>query len=153
MNVLVAGVGHLDRGDDAVGSLVARRVAERAAGLSPAITVVEQADPADLLDLWEGTDLAVVIDAVHSGRPAGDVLVLDVTTAPLRVGAWSAGGSHALGLAAAVELGRVLGRLPRRLVLVGVEVRGSTAGADVTPAVADAVDAATDAVLELLGGG
>jgi hydrogenase maturation protease len=153
VTIVVAGLGHPDRGDDAVGSLVARRVAERAAGLTPAITVVEQADPADLLDLWAGAELAVLVDAVRSDRPAGQVLMLDVTTAPLPVGAWSAGGSHALGLAAAIELARVLDRLPGRLVLVGVEVRDSGLGADVTTAVADAVEDAADAVLGLLGGG
>jgi len=153
VTVVVVGLGHPDRGDDAVGSLVARRVAERAAGLSPAITIVEQADPAGLLDLWEGADLAVLVDAVRSDRPAGEVLVLDVTTAPLPVGDWSAGGSHALSLAAAIELARVLGRLPGRLVLVGVEVRDAGLGVGVASVVTDAVEAATDAVLALLGGG
>ena len=121
---LVIGLGSPDGGDDAVGLWVARRVASLA---PPDVAVVEHEDPTGLIDLWSGSNLAVVVDAVRSGAPPGTVLVLEAgqDAAPLAETAWAAagrGGTHAFGLAAAVELARALHRLPRRLVLVGVEV-------------------------------
>ncbi|MGB8649776.1 MAG: peptidase M52, partial [Mycobacteriales bacterium] len=67
--------------------------------------------------------------------------------------AWAAtgrAGTHALGLAAAVELARVLDRLPRRLVVVGVEAADFAHGAPLSAPVAAAVDHAAAAVTALV---
>ena len=66
---------------------------------------------------------------------------------------WSASGTHALGLAAAVELSRALGTLPGRLVVVGVEVDDLAAGAGLSSAVSSAADDAARMALEALRGG
>ena len=116
---LVVGLGSPDRGDDAVGPTVARRVATlRLTG----IQVVEREDPTSLIELWDGRDLAVVVDAVCSNGVPGTLMIMEsgVGGAPLTDDAWTRtgrGGTHAFGLAAAVELSRALHRLPRRLVL------------------------------------
>ncbi|WP_024287470.1 hydrogenase maturation protease [Cellulomonas sp. KRMCY2] len=149
---LVIGLGSPDRGDDAVGTVVARRV--EAAGL-PGVTVVVHEDPTALIDLWSDTDMTVVVDAVRSGGPAGGMLLVEAGSgaAPLADQAWARtgrGGTHAFGLAAAVELGRALGRLPARLVVVGVEGAGFEHGAPLSDAVAGAVDPVVDAVLALV---
>ena len=153
-STLVIGLGSPDGGDDAVGLWVARRVAELA---PPDVVVVEHEDPTGLLDLWRGSALAVVVDAVRSGAPPGTLLVLDAGTdaGPLTADAWAStgrGGTHDFGLAAAVELGRALHSLPRRLVLVGVEVASMEHGAALSPAVRAALDAAVAAVVKVLTG-
>lgn len=147
MRVLLVGVGSPFRGDDAVGLVVAR-----AAGLEvpSGIEVVEVADPSALVDLWDGVDHAVVVDATVSGQPAGTVTTLDVAEAPLPTTGWASGGTHALGLAAAVELARTLGRLPPRLHVVGVEVADTSPGETLSPSVAAAVPAAVAAALAAL---
>ena len=91
----------------------------------------------------------MVVDAVRTGRAPGEVTVVEVGAhaLPARPGA---DGSHGFGVAEAVELGRALDRLPRRLVVVGVEAATFSTGAAVTPAVADAVGAATEAVTTAL---
>lgn len=149
---LVIGLGSPDRGDDAIGTAVARRVG--ALGL-PGVTVLVHEDPTALIDLWSGVDLAVVVDAVRSGAPAGQVLLVEAGAgAPaLADQAWARtgrGGTHAFGLAAAVELGRALGRLPARLVVVGVEGATFEHGAPLSAAVAAAVGPVVDAVVGLL---
>ncbi len=149
---LVIGLGSVDRGDDAVGPEVARAVAER--GL-PGIRVLEHEDPTGLLDLWADHDPVVVVDAVRSGVPAGTIRRLATGAGAPRMPerAWSAtgrGGTHAFGLAAAVELGRALGRLPPRLVVVGVEADAFGYGAPLTAPVAAAVPAAVACVLAVL---
>jgi hydrogenase maturation protease len=150
---LVIGLGQPDRGDDAVGPEVARAVAAR----RPAgVVVVERDDPADLMDTWDGHAGVLVVDAVRSGAAPGTVHVLHAgtTSGPLSLEAWAAtgrGGTHALGLAAVVELARALDRLPERVVIVGVEAEHFDHGVPLSPAVAAAVASAADAVTSALG--
>ena len=118
--------------------------------------MVEHEDPTALLDLWSGHDPVVVVDAVSSGVPAGTLHHLETGDAspPLPESAWSdtgRGGTHAFGVATAVELARALHRLPARLVVVGVEAAGFDYGAPLSDAVAEAVDAAVARVLSELG--
>ncbi|HEY7720045.1 MAG TPA: hydrogenase maturation protease [Pedococcus sp.] len=149
---LVVGLGRPDRGDDGVGSAVARAVAALAL---PGVEVREELDPTDLVALWDGRCCAVVVDAVRSGRPPGTLVVLEAgaDAEPLPESAWAGSGrgsTHALGLAAAVELARVLHRLPARVRVVGVEAAGFDHGAALTPGVAAAVPAAVGAVTTAL---
>ena len=66
----VIGIGNPLRGDDAIGLLVARRVRELA---DPEVEVMElEGEPARLIDAWQGAGLAVVVDAVKTGAPAGN---------------------------------------------------------------------------------
>jgi hydrogenase maturation protease len=144
---LVIGIGNPDRGDDAVGVQIARRVA----ALRPHVRLVELDQPSDALDAWAPEDTVVVADAVSSNGDPGDIHVFDVVTRKLPARNWSAGGTHALGLASVVELARALGKLPRRLVVVGVEAAQFDRGAPMSGAVAAAVPAAADAVLAVIG--
>lgn len=150
MTALVIGLGTEGRGDDAVGPLVARGVAGAAL---PHVDVVEHEDPTDLVLAWAGHPWAIVADAVVSGAPAGTVLVAELAGQEppgpdaARLGL---GGTHAFGLADAVRLARALGRLPRRVTLVGVEIADVTAGETLSPAVARAVPEAVDRVRRLV---
>jgi hydrogenase maturation protease len=149
---LVVGLGSPDRGDDAVGPAVARSVA---AGRPAGTDVVEREDPTSLIELWDGRDLAVVVDAVCSDGIPGTLLIRESGAGrpPLSDDAWNAtgrGGTHAFGLAAAVELSRALNRLPLRLVLVGIEAAGLDHGEPLSAPVRAAVRPATEAVLGVL---
>jgi hydrogenase maturation protease len=149
--ILVVGLGSPDRGDDAVGPTVARTVAARDL---PGVVVIEHEDPTDLVELWSGVETVVVVDAVRSGAPPGTLHVRETgaTGARLVEGSpWGgSGGTHALGLAAAVELARALGRLPRQVLVVGIEAEQFDYGNPLSPAVAGAVATAVDTVVEML---
>jgi hydrogenase maturation protease len=141
---LVVGLGSPDRGDDAVGRAVARSVAVDL----PDVTVVDHEDPTSLLDLWEGHDPVVLVDAVRSGAEPGTVHIFEtgIDGDPVTTTGWAhtgRGGTHAVGLAEMVEIGRALGRLPARLVVVGIEAECFDHGAPLSPRVAAAVPAAT----------
>lgn len=149
---LVIGLGSPDRGDDAVGPAVARRVAElELAG----VTVVEHEDPTGLIDLWADAELVVVVDAVVSGATAGSLVVVEsgADSGTVADQAWARtgrGGTHAFGLAAAVELARALHHLPTRLVLVGVEAEQFEHGTELSAPVAAALDAVVAVVVDLV---
>lgn len=156
--IVVAGLGSDLRGDDGVGLAVVRALAGQA-GI-PA-TLCAPGDPTSLLDRWTGCELSVVVDATRSGTAPGTVHVV-----PLVPGDGSGSGqaaqvaqvarmassasTHALGLASALALAEALGRLPRRVVLVGVEGECFEPGVGLTPAVADAVPEAVAQVRTLI---
>ncbi len=150
----MVGLGSPDRGDDAVGPVVARRIAD----LHPSgVRVLAHEDPTDLVVSMTGASAVVIIDAVLSpGSAPGDLIVLETGegVAPLPEDAWARtgrGGTHAFGLAAAVELARALKRLPPRVVLIGIAASGFEHGEPLSPGVADAVNRATAAALDALG--
>lgn len=142
--VVVIGLGNRLRGDDAVGPLVA----ERLIGQLPLdVTVLShEGDPTDLLDRWDGADLCVVVDAVWSRGIPGALIRLEPLAEPLP-SRLAFPSSHALDLAGAVALGRALGRLPRRLVVLGVETARFDQGAAPSAEVAAALPSVVDAVL------
>ncbi|MGB6501292.1 MAG: hydrogenase maturation protease [Thermoplasmata archaeon] len=140
---LVIGLGNEHRGDDAAGLLVARRLGPRLVGI--ARTIELPSEGTRLLDLWDGGGLVVVVDAVSSGRPPGTVHRIEVGADPLRtpLGATS---THGLSIAEAVSLGQVLGRMPRRLIVFGVEGARFLTGTAVSEAVSDAVEGVAEAI-------
>jgi len=146
---IVIGVGNDYRGDDAVGLAVARRVA----GLvGDDVVVLEcEQEPTRLLDAWGGADVALVVDACASGGAPGTVHRFDASDEPLPARVFRS-STHAFGVGDAVELSRALQRLPRRVVVYGVEGGDFAAGATLSPPVAAAVDRVTGAVVRDLSG-
>jgi hydrogenase maturation protease len=137
-------LGNRFRGDDAVGPLAGDRL--RAAGA----TVLECADePTRLLDRWQGLDTVVVVDAVRSGAAPGTLHRVDAGDGSLPRDLALA-STHAVGIADALALGRVLGRAPRRVVVLGVEGASYALGEPPSPEVAGALEALVDAVLDEL---
>jgi len=94
----------------------------------------------------------IVVDATCSGAPPGTVRRFDAAREPLPAAPPGA-STHGLGLAEAVGLARALGRLPARLVLVGIEGADFSPGTGLTPAVAAGVAAAARRVREEIAAG
>jgi hydrogenase maturation protease len=143
-NIVVIGVGNPDRGDDAAGWLVADRVA-RAAPQGVAVVRLG-GEPSALIDAWQGTAAAIVIDAVVSGAEPGTLHRLDATAEEIPREMFRC-STHGFGVAEAVELARALHELPPRLVIHGIEAHAFTPGAPPSPEVESALDALTGRVL------
>ncbi|WP_018384893.1 hydrogenase maturation protease [Wenjunlia vitaminophila] len=138
---VVVGVGNEFRRDDGVGWAVVGRLAElaeRTSSLDGVVLTVSDGDPGRLIGTWRGAALCVVVDAAHAhpGCP-GRVHRLEVTGGELRASA--SASSHGLGLGEAVELARVLGHLPPRLVVFAVEGADSSLGTGLSAPVRAAV--------------
>jgi hydrogenase maturation protease len=144
VKVVVVGVGNAVRGDDAAGLAVAERVRRRA---PRGVHVVEcEQEPTRLLDAWEGADLALVVDASLSGAAAGAVRRFDATAGPIPSRTFRS-STHAFGIGDAVELGRALGRIPRQVVVFGIEGADFALGSGLSDRVASAVDEVAEVVL------
>ena len=143
MRVVVIGIGNRFRRDDAAGHRTAERV--ETAALPNVDSIQHDGEPAHLIDLWDGADIAYVVDAVPGDHP-GRVHRIDVGDGrvpeqPRR------DSSHAVRLGDAVELARALGRLPRRLVLIGIEASDFDAGEGMSPAVDRSADAVAQGII------
>jgi hydrogenase maturation protease len=141
---VVIGVGNEFRRDDAAGPAVVALLA----GQVPAdvTLVVNDGEPARMIEAWAGAPLAIVVDAVRA-EPAAPGrlhrLILDHTA----IGPDGPVSSHGLGLDDAVGLGRALGRMPGRLIVHAVEAGDLSQGTGLTPAVAAVIDTLAAAVL------
>jgi hydrogenase maturation protease len=146
---LVIGVGNPDRGDDAAGLAVARRVRDAA---PPDVTVTElDGDQLKLLDAWDGADEVYVVDAVCSGGRPGTAYRFDAES-PLGA-RFRQRGTHTFSLAEVIELARALHRLPARLAGFGIEAATFALGAGLSPEAEAAVRAVADQILDELAGG
>ncbi|WP_406230345.1 hydrogenase maturation protease [Nocardia sp. NBC_01009] len=143
---VVIGVGNEYRSDDGVGSAVASRIEKL--GIPGVFVTISDGEPTSLLDIWAGVELAVVIDAVRCEPSVpGRVHRTDIDL-PRQAG--TAASSHTLGIHDALPLGRALGRLPGRIVVIAVDVACLELGVGLSEPVADAVPRAVDAVVREL---
>ncbi|WP_064743763.1 hydrogenase maturation protease [Actinomadura rifamycini] len=144
---VVIGVGNDFRRDDGAGPAVVTALRGRVA----ATLAVTDGEPARLIDLWAGADLAIVVDAVRSDPPdpgrvhefgaeldSGDAGPTRFTRRPVT--------DHALGLGDAVALGLAVDRMPGRLRILAIEGLDFGFGRGLTPRVAAAVDAVADRI-------
>jgi hydrogenase maturation protease len=144
--VVVIGVGNALRHDDAAGLEIARRLRTRAKAAE--IAVYEQeCETLALLDLWQGADAVVLVDAIRCGEAPGTILRIDATSAPIPARLGGSSSTHAVGVGEAIEMARALRRLPKRVVLFGVQGRRFDAGRGLSAEVEAIADQLADTVL------
>jgi len=137
-SLLVVGVGNPSRGDDGIGPAVVDAISARA-DLAGVKTVVAAGDLSDLVVTWGPDDDVVIVDAMIGGGPPGTIRTVDGLRDPLPVPDRPL-SSHGFGLVDALELARLLGRLPRTLTIVAVELDGIDTFTPLTDPVRGAVD-------------
>ncbi len=146
---VVIGVGNRWRRDDAAGLEVIDALRER---LDDSVALIESdGEPTRLLDAFELASNVIMVDAVVTGDHApGTVHRLTDEELPNQMGIGQS--SHLVQLVETIELGKLLGRLPNGLVLIGIEATDFDNGEGMTAPVQVAVAVAAEAVLaELVG--
>jgi hydrogenase maturation protease len=116
--VLVIGVGNEFRSDDGLGICIARELRHR---VPEDVEVREESgEGTSLMQAWEGFSHVAIIDAVSSGAQSGVVHQYNAITekVPKRIFNSS---SHQFGVAEAIAMAGHLQRLPRTLLLYGIE--------------------------------
>ena len=140
-------MGNPFRRDDGAGVEVARHLRR----LVPrGVTILEHdGEPAGLLDAWQGAVDAYVIDSVRGDDP-GNVHQVHLSADTGVATGHERGSTHALGLGDAVELARVLDRLPSTLTIIGIEGTDFTTGEGMSPEVEKAVIKVADDLAQRL---
>ncbi|HVM00993.1 MAG TPA: hydrogenase maturation protease [Egibacteraceae bacterium] len=156
MDVLVAGVGQVLRGDDGFGVEVARRLATLDLGKSVRVIETGTGGINLVTALYDPTDVLIVLDAVDHGRPPGTVMVIEPEVADVddlpQLARWDfLADMHYTKPESAFMLAKALGVLPERFLLVGCQPQETeTLEVGLSPAVARAVEVAIAEVRRLL---
>lgn len=149
---LVAGIGNIFCSDDGFGVEVVRRLADT--DLPEGVKVADIGIRGMHLayELMDGYDLAIFVDALARGEPAGTVTVLepDVAQRPAGDTPLPVVDSHSMQPAAVLDLVEQLGGTPGRVLIVGCEPATTEEGIGLSPPVAAAVDIAVARVRGLL---
>jgi hydrogenase maturation protease len=119
---LIVGIGS-PHGDDAVGWTAVRRLAQR---VDATVRLVTLREPVELMSHLDGCRRLWIVDACRSASPVGSVHRLSWPDE--RVDLVSPPSSHALGIAAALQLAEALDRLPEQVVVFAVEAAESQSG-------------------------
>jgi hydrogenase maturation protease len=147
---VVIGLGNEFRRDDGFGPRVLAELAARRDhdGCLDGVELrVSDGEPARLLDAWDGTDLAVVVDVAAGRTGPGSWTEVALPDA----GARHVTSGHDVGLGDTVALARVLGRLPERLVVLVAYGEEFGFGVGLSEAVAAAIRPVADRVCTLVG--
>jgi hydrogenase maturation protease len=151
--MLIIGIGNPDRGDDAVGVIVAQRLRQRLPADVPIMQTT--GDPGFLMEAWKTAETVILIDAAHSrreagltsgttGAPPGTIHRFDAHESPLPANFFRY-STHALGIPEAIELARALSlsrperdEFPPQLIVYGIEAKDFTTGAGLSAPVEQA---------------
>ena len=124
------------RGDDAVGVLAVDTWQTQypdTANLPEVQVEITELPGLDLLELLSGAEYALIVDALKSGRPAGEIHILDEQV----ISAFEpgTGSAHGWGVAETIQLGHKLGRadLPRSLMIMGITAQQFEIGSSLSP--------------------
>jgi hydrogenase maturation protease len=140
--MLIIGCGNELRGDDAAGLLVARHL--RSLGLN---ACEHTGDGLNLIQLWEPSSEVVLVDAVLAQGDPGQVRVWDGIAVPVEPDLFRC-SSHSVGVAEAIEMARLLGNLPKQLLIYGIEGNQFEIGTTPSAAVLQAVEKVVHMILE-----
>jgi hydrogenase maturation protease len=147
MNILVLGIGQSLRGDDVAG-LEAVRAWQKQFPETVGRVHVEIAElpGLGLLDLLEGVDAAIIVDAVQSVAPAGTLIRLG----PDDLASFTpdAGSAHGWGVAETLQLGRSLYPWLAQVgvTLIGIVGEDFGMGAGLCPRVRSALEEAAQMI-------
>jgi hydrogenase maturation protease len=138
-NLRVIGIGQRLRGDDGAGLAAVQlwdETLREQVGLPNLSVTLAESPGAGLLDLLEGAEGAVLVDAVQGGAEPGSLYLL--SEGELAAFTAGAGSAHGWGVAEALALGRVVGfeGLPKKIVIIGIEAGSVEVGGGLSPEVA-----------------
>ena len=141
--VLVLGLGNLLLHDDAVGLRLLTMLAERHGADARLQFVDGGTQGLALLPLLADRRAVLMLDAVRLGAPAGTVHhVVDAFARPPRGHAGADGGAHQLNAGDLLLAAQLLGDVPGRATVVGIEPAIVRTGIGLTAAVEAALPAA-----------
>ena len=140
---IVVGLGNDFRSDDGAGLAVLRLLGSR--NISGVHLVELRDDLTRLLDHFQDVTCAYIIDAVQSGSPPGTIHRIEATGEHFSQENLPR-STHGLSLSHLLELARLQGEIPKKLVIYGVEGERFGYGNTMTRAVHEAVAAVVDSI-------
>jgi hydrogenase maturation protease len=151
MRVLVAGIGNIFLGDDGFGVEVVSRLADLR---QPDVVVADYGIRGVhlALELLDGYDVLVLVDALPMGEPPGTVAVveLDIEASGAGDGPRPVMDAHSMNPATVLDMLGSMGGQVGQVLVIGCEPLVIEEGMGLSAPVAAAVDAGAAAVRDLL---
>lgn len=147
--IVIIGIGNVYRNDDGIGI----RTLELLRDTTMSDVELVEAGPgtSGLVDIWESRELAIVVDATLSASAPGTIRRIEPCKDPLPRHLFG-GSTHNLGLCEMVGLGQTIDRMPKRLIVYGIEGRDFGFGAEISSeAEAAAIKVAEEIVAVISG--
>lgn len=148
-NIVVLGLGQSLRRDDAAGLEAVRAWQEEFPQTAARLRMESAELPGlGLLDLLEGAQAAILVDAIQASAPAGTVI--RITPEELAAFAPGTGSAHGWGVAETLQLGRSLHPwlAAVRVTLIGIVGGDFAPGAGISPQVRAALPQAVALIQE-----
>ena len=147
MKIIVLGIGQSLRGDDAAGLEAVRLWQKQYPASAGRVSVgLSELPGLGLLDLLDGMDAAILVDAVHSSGPPGTLHRLG----PNDLASYSpdASSAHGWGVAETLHLGLSLypGLANIHITIIGIVGGQFDLGTDLSPAVRLALDGVAEMI-------
>jgi hydrogenase maturation protease len=142
--ILVMAVGNILRQDDGFADAVLKRLEELE--LPAEIELFDAGTSAiDLMDVFNGREKLIVIDAVRGGQAPGTLYRFGPEQVEAQ--ALPMNSLHQVGLIETLRLGELVDCKPKTTVVIGVQPEATGLGIGLTPVVAGAVERAVELVL------
>lgn len=147
----IVGIGNTLLGDDGVGPRVVEMLAPHLAD-DPGIALIDGGTLGFALTGWlEDADCLIVVDAAKHGREPGELAVFEDEAMDAFI-ARRGRSVHEVGLADALDMARLGGRMPARRILIGIEPENVDWADELSPPVAQAAEVAVSRILSLVDG-
>lgn len=147
--VLVLGLGNPVMTDDGVGLVALARLQE-AWAFGPEVRFADGGTwGMRLLPMIQDHDRILFLDALDAGRPPGSLVRLEGETIPRGLGAGKL-SPHQVDLQDLLAAAALTGRLPGRMVAIGVQPARVEMGVGLSPAVAAGVEGMVEAAVACL---
>jgi hydrogenase maturation protease len=144
MRAVVLGVGNLLLSDEGVGVRAIEKLAHDY-HLPPEVELLDGGTSAmEMLDDLAHSDLLLIADCVRSGQPPGSLVRLSDEDVPVFLQMKMS--PHQVGLSDVLATLAITGEYPGRVIVHGVEPASLATGMELTPAIADQLDALVDAL-------
>jgi len=143
--ILVMAVGNILKQDDGFGESVLRRLEEME--LAEGVELFDAGTSAiDLMEVFNGRDKLIVLDAVRGGQPAGTLYRF--SPQEVEDQALPMNTLHQVGLLETLRLGELVDCKPKSSVIIGCQPAETGLGIGLTDAVATQVDKAAELVIK-----
>ena len=140
---LLIGAGNRWRHDDGIGPAIVDRLAARLG--DQVDTLLLSGEGAGLIEAWQGRDAVWLFDAAAPAGEPGRITRIEARHDPVPAELCQH-STHRFGVGEAIEMARVLDRLPARLVLVAIEGNDFGEGTGLSAAVANSLDVVVEEV-------
>lgn len=133
---VVVCVGNRYRRDDSAALYLADRLRSFSPRLVEIVTL--EGEPTALLEIFDSSQLVILVDAVATDGVPGLIRRFDATDQPVPGSVFGA-STHAFGLSETIELARALGKLHGTVLVYGINGQNFSAGEGLSPQVASAM--------------